>query len=320
MTRPHRTGTWFHTLKTSRPISTARKSSPRLIWCKGIVSSQSILRTLARWQSSPPLASLNSCVWLLASRTQPRLFSTSWTQWVGTWTLFLSTWTISLSPAATVKSTRLTSIPFAKLAEFGLMVNVANLPVWQADAAVAGAHHLGSRCCPGAREGCGRPAVPQANYSQGPAGVHGDGEFYHRFIPGPACTMRWLFALIVTKEKVLTWSEEAETAFAATKEALANVTLLVHPCPEAHMVLLVDASDIAVGGVLEHWLNGQWRPLAFFSKQLCLPELKNSAFNRELLALYLAIRHFQYFLEGRPFTVFMDHKPLTQALAMAKDP
>ena len=83
------------------------------------------------------------------------------------------------------------------------------------------------------------------------------------------------------------------------------------------MALTVDASAVAVGASLEQWSQGIWKPIAFFSKQLRAPELKYSAFDRELLALYLAIRHFRYFLEGRPFVAFTDHKLLTFAFAFA---
>ena len=41
---------------------------------------------------------------------------------------------------------------------------------------------------------------------------------------------------------------------------------------------------------------------------------KYSTFSRELLAIYLSIRHFRHLIEGRDFTVFTDHKPLTDAL------
>src|SRR5699024_2656196 len=41
---------------------------------------------------------------------------------------------------------------------------------------------------------------------------------------------------------------------------------------------------------------------------------KYSAFDRELLAIYLAIQHYRYMLEGRDFIIFTDHKPLTTAL------
>ena len=37
--------------------------------------------------------------------------------------------------------------------------------------------------------------------------------------------------------------------------------------------------------------------------------------DRELLAIYLAIKHYQHFLEGQQFSVTTDHKPLTFALA-----
>ncbi len=32
------------------------------------------------------------------------------------------------------------------------------------------------------------------------------------------------------------------------------------------------------------------------------------------------IRHFRYMLEGRPFTIYTDHKPLTFALGMVSEP
>ena len=43
-------------------------------------------------------------------------------------------------------------------------------------------------------------------------------------------------------------------------------------------------------------------------------ETRYSTFDRELLAVYLSIKHFRYFLEGRLFHVLTDHKPLTYAL------
>ena len=111
------------------------------------------------------------------------------------------------------------------------------------------------------------------------------------------------------------------TAFSATKQALAAATLLVHPHASAPTSITVDASNIAVGGVLEQLLEGQWRrPLAFFSWQLCPLETWYSVFDRELLALYLTIRHFRYFLEGRNFVAYSDHKPLTFAFAKVSDP
>ena len=57
----------------------------------------------------------------------------------------------------------------------------------------------------------------------------------------------------------------------------------------------------------------------FFSKKMKAAETKYSTFDRELLAVYLAIRHFRHFLEGRQFHVLTDHKPLTFALQKRSD-
>ena len=59
--------------------------------------------------------------------------------------------------------------------------------------------------------------------------------------------------------------------------------------------------------------------IAFFSKKLHPAETRYSAFDRELLAVYLAIKHFRYFLEGRQFHVLTDHKPLTYTLQARPD-
>ena len=148
----------------------------------------------------------------------------------------------------------------------------------------------------------------------------GMANFYRRFIPAAAQTMLPLFEALAGKPKTLSWSEDMVAAFRNTKRALANVALLAHPAQNAPISLTADASDRAIGAVLEQFVNKGWQPLAFFSKKLRSPEKKYSAFDRELLALYLGIKHFRYFLEGRQFTAYTDHKPLTFCMAKATDP
>ena len=111
-----------------------------------------------------------------------------------------------------------------------------------------------------------------------------------------------------------------EGAFTSCKAALAEATMLSHPKSDAQISVTKDASDQAVGAVLEHYVQGVWQPLAFFSKRLRPLEQKYSTFDRELLGLYLAIRHFRFFLEGRPFTGYTDYKPLVGAMSKLSDP
>ncbi|GFT89449.1 transposon Tf2-11 polyprotein [Trichonephila clavipes] len=134
-------------------------------------------------------------------------------------------------------------------------------------------------------------------------------------IPKTAVTTPWG----KKDSKPLNWSSEAITAFQRCKQALADAALLAHPSPSAPLALHVDASDYAIGGALHQVVDSELQPLAFFSRKLTSSEKSYSAYDRELLAIYSAIRHVRYMLEARDFTVFTDHKPLTYAFRQKSD-
>ncbi|GFV54910.1 retrovirus-related Pol polyprotein from transposon opus [Trichonephila clavipes] len=134
-------------------------------------------------------------------------------------------------------------------------------------------------------------------------------------IPKTAVTTPWG----KKDSKPLNWSSEAITAFQRCKQALADAALLAHPSPSAPLALHVDASDYVIGGALHQVVDSELQPLAFFSRKLTSSEKSYSAYDRELLAIYSAIRHFRYMLEARDFTVFTDHKPLTYAFRQKSD-
>ncbi|KAJ8415636.1 hypothetical protein AAFF_G00426160 [Aldrovandia affinis] len=146
--------------------------------------------------------------------------------------------------------------------------------------------------------------------------------FYHRFIPRAAHTLRPLYEALKGKSpnQAIEWTAEREGAFKDTKAALAQAAMLAHPSHTAPIAITTDASDYAVGAVYEQWVGGAWQPLAFFSRQLSPSERKYSTFDRELLGLWLAIRHFRFLLEGREFTAYVDHKPLTFAMSKVAEP
>ena len=140
--------------------------------------------------------------------------------------------------------------------------------------------------------------------------------FYHVFVPKAAEVMKPLYKTLSTKPrpKELDWTSELDLAFQKAKRLLADATLLHHPVPGARTVLTTDASDVAIGAVLEQRIDEHWQPLAFFSRQLKKAELNYSTIDRELLGIHSAILHFRYFLEGRDFTVYTDHKPIVAAI------
>ena len=143
--------------------------------------------------------------------------------------------------------------------------------------------------------------------------------FYHRFIPKCAAILTPLNSLLKTtapNSRALQWTPPATTAFNDIKDALANATLLVHPKPNAPLNVMTDASDFAIGAVLQQFLDDKWCPLSYFLRKLSPTEQRYSTFDRELLAVYCAIRHF---LEAREFHVLTDHKPLTHSLQSKPD-
>ena len=146
--------------------------------------------------------------------------------------------------------------------------------------------------------------------------------FYHRFISNGATLLQPLHMLLKQTKcpsDSAAWTDETTTVSETVKQALANATLLIHPVTNAPTNIMTDASDVAVGAVLQQYINGQWCPLSFFSKALKPAETRYSTYDRELLAIYLAIRRIRYFLEGRHFHVLTDHKPLIYALSSRPD-
>jgi hypothetical protein len=149
--------------------------------------------------------------------------------------------------------------------------------------------------------------------------------FYRRFIPAAANILLPLTDALRAHWSWI-WAPAMQHSFQLVKDTLAEVATLTHPDPAADLSLAVDASNTHIGAVLHQWQpggggrSGGWRPLSFFSKKLDAAQLKYSAFDRELLAAYLSVRHFRYMLDGRKFHILSDHKPLTQALHRVSDP
>lgn len=101
--------------------------------------------------------------------------------------------------------------------------------------------------------------------------------------------------------------KNVEEAFNKLKEALVNVTSLALPNFSDSFSLYVDASDIAISGVLCQQ-NG---PVSFFNQKLKTSQKNYSTTDKEFLALYTSIIRFHHYLFGKKFTVYSDHKPLT---------
>jgi hypothetical protein len=90
--------------------------------------------------------------------------------------------------------------------------------------------------------------------------------------------------------------------------------MLANPDGAVPIALVTDASTTAMGAVLQQWTQNTWQPLAFFSKKMSMAQQKYSVYDRKLLALYEAVKHFRHTLEAWHFMIFTDHKPLQSKL------
>ena len=138
--------------------------------------------------------------------------------------------------------------------------------------------------------------------------------FYRRSLPHAAEAQAQLQQYLCDSRKnykrQIPWNSLTEAAFERVKNDLANVALLAYPSQDAETRLVTDASDFGMGASLEQRLDNLWKPLAFFSRKFSPAQRVYSTYDRELTAIYEAIRHFKYFLEGQIFKVVTDHKPL----------
>jgi cleavage and polyadenylation specificity factor subunit 1 len=147
--------------------------------------------------------------------------------------------------------------------------------------------------------------------------------FYRRFLPHAAAIQAPLHDILsgprVKGSHPINWTPELQKAFDACKASLSHATLLSHPDPFAPLALVTDASISAMGAVLQQRVVNDWQPLAFFSKKFTPAQQKYSAYDRELLAVYEAVKHFSHMLEARHFIIFTDHKPITFAFQQKRD-
>ena len=144
-------------------------------------------------------------------------------------------------------------------------------------------------------------AWPQPRTIRALRGFLGLTRYYQKFIASYGAVASPLTALL--KKEAFSWSKDAERAFLDLKRALMPAPLLQLLDFSQKFVVDCDASGSRFGAVL-HQGDGA---LAFFSRPVAPQHAKLPAYERELIGLVKAVRHWRPYLWGRPFTVRTDH-------------
>jgi transposase InsO family protein len=142
--------------------------------------------------------------------------------------------------------------------------------------------------------------------------------YYSAFIPNFAeitapltDLLKALPAQVRRKSKAkLEWLPLHQTAFEAIRQALAAPPLLRIFDPKLPCKVSVDASKVALGGVLEQEEHDQWRPVAYYSRKLTPAETRYTTRERECLAVKQCLVVWRHYLLGAPFIVKSDHESL----------
>ncbi len=93
---------------------------------------------------------------------------------------------------------------------------------------------------------------------------------------------------------------------------MAEDIILTIPNETDPFMVEADASEGAVSAVLSQKQNGKWRPVAFMSKSLSATERNYEIYDKELLAIMLALDEWCHYLMGAAIDVkiWTDHQNL----------
>jgi RNase H-like domain found in reverse transcriptase/Reverse transcriptase (RNA-dependent DNA polymerase)/Integrase zinc binding domain/Chromo (CHRromatin Organisation MOdifier) domain/Retroviral aspartyl protease/Integrase core domain len=136
--------------------------------------------------------------------------------------------------------------------------------------------------------------------------------FYRRFVENYSKIATPLTALLKKNTKFI-WTRLAQAAFDELKNRLMTGPILQHYDPKKSCVIEPDASDYAVGAICSQYgTDGLLHPVAYYSRKLLPAEMNYQIYDKELLAIVCAFKHWRHYLEfSESVTVVLtDHRNL----------
>ena len=141
----------------------------------------------------------------------------------------------------------------------------------------------------------------------------GFANFYRRFIANYSDIVVPLTRL-TCKDTPFIWSPACQTAFKGLKHAFTTAPVLIHFDTKLPIVVETDGSNYAITAILSQVTveDGDLHPVAFHSHTMQPAELNYEIYDKELLAIYDAFKHWRSYLEGAAHVILVmsDHKNL----------
>jgi hypothetical protein len=130
--------------------------------------------------------------------------------------------------------------------------------------------------------------------------------FYRKFVRHFAIIAKPLTQLL-KKHQLFVWTIEHQQAFAALQQALCSAPVLGIPNFSRPFAIETDACQTGVGAVLLQ----DGHPLAYVSKPLGPRTQGLSIYEKEYLAILIAVEQWHSYLQLPEFLIFTDQQPLT---------
>lgn len=143
----------------------------------------------------------------------------------------------------------------------------------------------------------------------------GFANFYRRFVKDYSRLAKPLTDL-TRKDEPWQWNNPRQKAFDAIRHSLMTAPLLKHFDHALETKVETDASGGVIAGVLSQKQpdDGDWHPVAFFSKTMHGAELNYAIHDKELMAIVRSLETWRVELEGlqrkEPFSIITDHRAL----------
>ena len=118
---------------------------------------------------------------------------------------------------------------------------------------------------------------------------------------------------LTRKNVPFNWGPEQQKAFDKIKELFTFAPILRHSDSNKPFIVETYASNFAVGAILSQEFDGQLHPIAYISTSLTKSQKNYQIYDKELLAIKVALEEWRHYLEGarHQFIIYTDHKNLT---------
>ena len=116
---------------------------------------------------------------------------------------------------------------------------------------------------------------------------------------------------LTRKDTPFKWEQAQDDAFQSLKQACIEPPTLITFKSGEPARLETDASDLALGACITQERDGQWHPIAYYSRKFTAPEERYDVHDKELMAIVDALQHWRVYAEScSELTIYTDHKNL----------